>query len=229
MGAFINRAEKRFFILDKKTVGFGGKPIGSHAFFPDFSISKILGEPRRDTERLTWLVCPHLSKRKMVYEYYRNSGLIMVVLGKCMCEACYDMVISVDDLSEWVKVSRPMTDESFQEQFISPLVSCNQEYFVAGGHAHHSDQRQWSWISCSHLAKTDGLFNIYTGCEPIFFYEGCVTCNDCIDINPSGSSVNKLIMDCEPMTDFQFQERIINPLYPMNLDVLEAIGHFSMS
>jgi hypothetical protein len=84
----------------------------------------------------------------------------------------------------------------------------------------------WTWISCTHLAKVNGLNEIYGGCEPIYFFEGYVTCNDCIEIDAADSSSLKLLLDCEPMTDLHFQERIINALYPINDATLQKVGHF---
>jgi hypothetical protein len=84
---------------------------------------------RLDDRRKSWSVCSHLSHPDRLLDYYMGSGSIMVLLGKCFCHECYEMVLSRRDLKEFMASCQHMTDLMFQENFIDPLIQINREVF----------------------------------------------------------------------------------------------------
>jgi hypothetical protein len=179
-----------------------------------------------DDRRKSWSVCPHLSRPDELLNYYMASGSIMVLLGKCFCHECYEMVLSRRDLKEFMDSCQHMTDKRFQEDFIDPLFQINRKVFRTKRKLTGEDTTQWTWIGCPHVSKEGQLESLYTSCSPVFFYEGFVTCNDCSEVVPTASLYLQTLLECEAMTDDQLQERVIDQLYPINTKVLEAVGHY---
>jgi hypothetical protein len=83
-----------------------------------------------------------------------------------------------------------------------------------------------SVFGCPHVSKDGQLESLYTGCNPVFFYEGFVTCNDCIEVVPTASLYLQTLLECEAMTDDQLQDRVIDQLYPINRTTMEAVRHY---
>jgi hypothetical protein len=150
----------------------------------------------------------------------------MVLLGKCFCHDCYEMVLSRRDLREFIDSCQLLTDEKFQEDFIDPLFQINRKSFSANNNLTAEDTSQWTWTCCPHVSKEGQLESLYMGCNPVFFYESFVTCNDCIEVVPTASLYLQTLLECEALTDDQLQEVVIDQLYPINLAVLEAVGHY---
>lgn len=179
-----------------------------------------------DDTRKSWSVCPHLSSLEGLFDYYMASGSIMVILGKCFCHECYKMVLSQKDLKEFMESSKQMTDKMFQVDFVDTLVQTKRQVFKTRRNFAGEEKSRWSWVCCSHVSKVDQLEELYTSCNPIFFHEGFVICNECKDIVPSASLYLQTLMECEAMTDDELQGRVIDRLYPINREILEAVGHY---
>jgi hypothetical protein len=179
-----------------------------------------------DDRRKSWSVCSHLSHPESLLDYYMGSGSIMILLGKCFCHDCYEMVLSRRDLKEFMASCQHMTDLMFQENFIDPLIQINREVFRTKRKLTGEDTTQWTWIGCPHVSKEGQLESLYTGCDPVFFYEGFVTCNDCIEVVTTASLYLQTLLECEAMTDDQLQDRIIDQLYPINRTTMEAVRHY---
>ena len=225
MGANLNKTEKSLFIIDKPEWKNGAIAIGP----PNFS-NNIVRKPTKDilnidSKKHTWLVCPHLSLPNLVYRYYMASGLITIVLGKCFCESCLDMILSRDDLSELIGSSRPMTDRQFQENFISPLMDSNYNFTKLLGDRADDLMSPKSWITCSHTITQDSLKKLYAAGGQIFIFESFFTCQDCFEKIPTDRLVDLLYAGAS-MTDAIFQKNIIDPLYAINFESLNAVGHF---
>jgi hypothetical protein len=154
------------------------------------------------------------------------SGSIMVLLGKCLCHDCYMKILCRRDLTEFLESCDHMTDRRFQEDFIDPLFQINKEVFRTRREYTGEESTRWTWIGCPHVAQEKQLQGLYTSCNPIFFYEGFVTCTECTEVVPSASPYLQTLMDCEAMTDCELQRRVIDRLYPINREVLEAVGHY---
>ncbi len=182
--------------------------------------------PELDDRRRSWSVCPHLSSLEGLFDYYMASGSIMILLGKCFCHDCYEMVLSRKDLNGFMNSCRHMTDKQFQDEFIDPLMLINKEVFRTRRNCYGQETTQWTWIACPHVSKEGRLEELYARCSPIFLYEGFVSCTECNDVLPSSSLYLQTLLDCEAMTDEQLQDKIIDPLYPINRGVLEAVGHY---
>jgi hypothetical protein len=226
MAAQLNSAERPAFIIEKRQLKNGAVPIGVPIFSDNPMMNwKIIPE-KRDPKLTTWLVCPHLSRPEFVYRYYMASGLITIVLGKCFCEDCYDMILTRGYPSELIRVSRPMTDKLFQANFIDPLLKGNYHFSESPGHISNDPEAFKTWISCSHLATKAGLQKAYAQNGKIFIFEGYVICQNCFDMIPTASLID-LIYSGETMSAVHFQERIINTLYEINYDCLAAVGQFN--
>ena len=182
---------------------------------------------RLDDRRKSWSVCSHLTHPESLLDYYMSSGSIMVLLGKCFCHECYEMVLSRRDLKEFMDSCHHMTDRRFQEDFIEPLFQINRRVFRAKRNLTIKDTSRWTWIGCPHVSKEGQLESLYTGCDPVFFYEGFVTCNDCVEVVPTASLYQQTLLECEAMTDDQLQDRVIDRLYPVNRATMEAVRHYS--
>jgi hypothetical protein len=183
---------------------------------------------RNYSNQYTWLVCPHLSQPDFVYRYYLASGLITMVLGKCFCEACLDKILSNEDLSELIGSCRPMTDKIFQDNFIGPLIDSNFNFTKLFEQEEDYENPPKTWITCSHTATQSSLKKAYATGGQLFIFEGFFTCQDCFEKIPTDSLVD-LLYEGESMTDAFFQNRIIDSLYTINYDSLDAVGHFEHS
>jgi hypothetical protein len=225
MGANLNKTEKSLFIIDKPEWKNGAIAIGAPNFAKNIVWNPTIDILKKDSKKNTWLVCPHLSQPHLVYRYYMASGLITIVLGKCFCESCLDMILSKDDLSELIGSSRPMTDRQFQENFISPLMDSNYNFTKLLGISADDLASPKSWISCSHTITQESLKKLYAAGSQIFIFESFFTCQDCFEKIPTDSLVDLLYAGAS-MTDAIFQENIIDPLYTINYESLDAVGHF---
>jgi hypothetical protein len=181
-----------------------------------------------DDGRKSWSVCSHLCHPDSLLDYYMGSGSIMVLLGKCFCHDCYEMVLSRRDLKEFMDSCQHMTDWKFQGDFIDPLFQINRKVFRTKRNPTGEDTTQWTWTCCPHVSKEGQLESLYTGCKPVFFYEGFVACNDCIEAVPTASLYLQTLLECEAMTDDQLQDRVIDQLYPINREIMEAVRHYKI-
>jgi hypothetical protein len=226
MGANLNKTERSLFIIDKPEWKNGAIAIGAPYFAKNNVWNPTIDIPKKYSEENTWLVCPHLSQPNLVYRYYMASGLITIVLGKCFCESCLDMILSRDDLSELIGSSRPMTDRQFQKNFISPLMDSNYNFTKLLGDTADYLTFPNTWITCSHTITQENLKKLYAGGGQIFIFESFFTCQDCFEKIPTDSLVD-LLYAGESMTDAFFQKNIIDPLYTINYESLDAVGHFN--
>ena len=221
MGAYFDHTEGYRFLNGwrrPQPKGFGaGRMLNS---------SWLMKDQMLDDNRKSWAVCPHLSSLEGLFNYYMASGSIMVLLGKSFCHACYEMVLARRDLKEFMDSCEHMTDKTFQEDFIGPLVQINKQVFKTRRNFTGAEMTRWIWVGCSHVVKVEQLEELYTSCNPIFFHEGFVTCNECKDVIPTASLYLQTLMECEAITDDQLQEQVIDRLYPINREILEAVGHF---
>jgi hypothetical protein len=228
MGANLNKNENSFFILSKP--GWSGGAVA--AGLPGYSESQMPVAPVENvdkySDKYTWLVCPHLARPELVFQYYLASGLITVVLGKCFCESCLDRILSNEDLLDLIDACRPMTDRIFQEDFVSPLMdsnfSFNQIVEVANTVSEHPPK---NWITCRHTASRGALRKAYASGGQLFIFEGFFTCQECFEKIPTDSLVD-LLYEGETMTDAFFQNKIVNSLYDINYESLNAVGHFEL-
>jgi hypothetical protein len=179
-----------------------------------------------DDKWKSWSVCSHLSHPGSLLDYYMGSGSITILLGKCLCQRCHEMIVSKSDLTEVMSDSKHMTDRGFQKDFIEPLIKSNREFVKSRNQVSWNEQSQGYWICCPDVSRESQLEQLYGGCSPLFLFEGYVGCNDCMEVIPSTSTYLQMVLDCEAMTDLQFQQRIIETLYPINRAVLEAVGHY---
>lgn len=225
MGANFDKNEKSFFIIDKAGWRNGAIATGTPNFAEDLFFTPTINAARRYSNKYTWLVCPHLSQPDLVYRYYLASGLITIVLGKCFCEACLDRILANDDLSELIGSSRPMTDNIFQENLIGPLLDSNFNFtrMFEDGTNHNAAPK--TWITCAHTATQDALKKAYVTGGQFFAFEGFFTCQDCFEKIPTDSLVD-LLYEGESMTDDYFQNRIIDSLYAINYESLDAGGQY---
>ena len=227
MGANLDRNEKSFFIFDKPAWQGGAISAGLPGYAEDLTIAPTFTAIPKNSSTFTWLVCPHLSQPDLVYRYYLASGLITIVLGKCFCEDCLDQILSNDDLSELIGACRPMTDTSFQNNFISPLIDSNFNFTKLIEQEESFETPPKTWITCSHTATRKTLKRAYETGGQLFIFEGFFTCQDCFEKIPTDSLVD-LLYEGESMTDDYFQNRIINTLYSINYESLDAVGHFEV-
>ena len=225
MGANLDKNEKSFFVINKPEWKNGAFAIGTPGYAENLILTPTIDAARRNSHKYTWLVCPHLSQPDLVYRYYLSSGLITIILGKCFCESCLDKVLSNDDLSELISWCRPMTDILFQENFISPLIDSNFNFTKMFEQASDYNNPPKTWITCSHTATRDSLKKAYAAGGQLFIFEGFFTCQDCFEKIPTESLVD-LLYEGESMTDAIFQSNIIDSLYAINYESLDAVGHF---
>jgi hypothetical protein len=226
MGANLDKNERSFFIIDNPGWSSGAVATGTPNYVRDFVFYPTIDAARKDSHKYTWLVCPHLSDPELVYRYYLSSGLITIVLGKCFCESCLDKILSKEDLSESIGSSRPMTDNSFQEDFIIPLIDSNYNFIKLSEGRSSLDDASKTWITCPHTATRESLKASYSAGGQLFLFEGFFTCQDCFEKIPTASIVD-LLYEGKSVTDDYFQNKIINSLYDINYESLNAVGHFS--
>jgi hypothetical protein len=227
MGANIDKNEKSFFIIDKPGWKNGAISIGLPGFAENLIATPTIDAARLNSHKYTWLVCPHLSQPDLVYRYYLASGLITIVLGKCFCEACLDKILSNDDLTELIASCRPMTDDLFQENFISPLIDSNFNFTKMFGQQEDCGNPPKTWITCPHTSTRESLKKAYAIGGQLFIFEGFFTCQDCFEKIPTDSLVD-LLYEGETMTDAFFQDKIVDSLYTINYESLDAVGHFQL-
>jgi hypothetical protein len=225
MGANLNKTEKSLFVIDKPELKHGAIAIGAPNFTKNRVWNSSIEVLQPYAESNTWLVCPHLSEPNLVYRYYLASGLITIVLGKCFCDTCLDMILSRDDLAELIGSSIPMTDRMFQQNFISPLIDSNYNFTKLLGERTDDRTSSKTWISCPHTITQDRLKKLYAAGGQIFIFESFFTCQDCFEKIPTESLVDLLYAGAS-MTDVFFQKNIIDPLYAINYESLHAVGHF---
>jgi hypothetical protein len=224
MGAHLVHASRPYSFLKKNGADSTEAEASKMLFWRNWSLTER--NPVQDSNRKSWAVCPHLSSFEGLFDYYMASGPIMILLGKCFCHDCYGKALSKEGLAEFMESCHHMTDRNFQDDFIAPLFQINREVFRTIRNYTCEESTQWTWISCPHVCKEGQLEGLYTKCNPIFFHEGFVTCNECRYVIPSASLYLQTLLDCEAMTDAQLQERVIDQLFPINREVLEAVGHY---
>jgi hypothetical protein len=227
MGAEVDKTEKTFFILDKPELNLGAVASGRPNFTDDLSPGLPQPVATKDLRAYTWLVCPHLSEAERVYDYCLASGLITIVLGKCFCETCYDNILSTGDLAELIGSGRPMTDRQFADDLISPIIASNSDCARLTDSPGNDINSPSSWISCDHLATRSGLRKVYAGGGQIYIFEDYFICQDCFNSIPAESLVD-LIYEGHLMTEGLFYEEIIESLYEINYESLQAVGHFTL-
>jgi len=226
MGAMIDTTEKAYFISDTGLKDVGATINGTPAFLLERSPNpENYVKLGIDAEKSKWLVCPHLSEPQRVFNYYMSSGLIIIVMGKCFCESCLDMILIKDDVNDFLNSSVPMTDRLFQENFIDPLLDSNYNFTRQAGFIAENEDTPRTWVTCSHFSDQSGLLDVYASGGQIFIFEGYFTCQDCFDKIPTYSLVD-VLYEGNSMTDESFQEQIIDPLYTINYESLKALGHF---
>jgi hypothetical protein len=227
MGANLDKKEKSFFVVDKPECYNGAIATGMPGYAESLLLAPTAAIARKSSHKFTWLVCPHLSRPDLVYRYYLASGLITIVLGKCFCESCLDRILSNDDLSELIGSCRPMTDILFQDNFISPLIDSNINFNKLFEQQEDYDNPPKTWITCCHTATRNSLKKAYATGGQLFIFEGFFTCQDCFEKIPTDSLVD-LLYQGESMTDAFFQNHIIDSLYVINYESLDAVGHFEL-
>ncbi len=227
MGAEVDKTEKSFFIIDKPELNLGAVASGT----PNYTDNLSLGLPQpvraKDSRTYTWLACPHLSEADLVYNYCLASGLITIVLGKCFCETCYDNILNTGDLAELIRSGRPMTDRQFADNIITPIVESNRDCARMANSPGNDTNAPKTWVSCAHLATRAGLRKVYAGGGQIYIFEDYFICQDCFNSIPAESLVD-LLYGGQLMTDVFFYERIIESLYEINYESLQAVGHFNL-
>jgi len=227
MGAEIDKTAKSFFILDKPELKLGAVASGIPNYTDGLLPGMALPVAAKNSETYTWLVCPHLSQADLVYNYCLASGLITIVLGKCFCETCYDNILNTGDLSELIGSGRPMTDRQFADNLINPIIESNCACTRLAGSPGNGIYAPNTWVSCPHLVTRDGLRKVYAGGGQIYIFEDYFICQDCFNSIPTESLVD-LLYDGKFMTDVFFYERILESLYEINYESLQAVGHFTL-
>jgi hypothetical protein len=228
MGAELDKTEKAFFIFDKPELNLGAVASRISNFSDDLSPALPQRAAAKDANAYTWLVCHHLSQADLVYNYCLASGLITIVLGKCFCETCYDNILKTGDLAELIGSGRPMTDRHFANNIVTPIIASNDAFARRAEDSRRDTNMPNTWVSCTHLANRDGLRKVYAGGGQIYIFEDYFICQDCFDAIPADSLVD-LIYEGQLMTDALFYKRIIESLYEINYESLQAVGHFNFS
>lgn len=181
----------------------------------------------REDQRIYWSVCPHLSDPSSLFCYYAGLGSIMLLLGKCLCHECYESILAKKDLTDFMDSCDHLTDRGFQQDFVQPLFQVNKEAFRTRNNLSGNETTCWTWIGCPHVSRPDDLQQMYANCKPIFFQEGFITCNDCLNVFPSASMYLQILLGCEAMTDTELQERVFKQLYPINRSIVTAVRSYS--
>jgi thiol-disulfide isomerase/thioredoxin len=228
MKAEVTTTEKSLLVRGKPELDGGIIITGTPNFLKNIGLRSPQNIAERDSKKLTWSVCPHLSEPDKVDKYYLSSGLIVIVFGRCFCENCLDMILSQEDLSELTKLSIPMTDKLFQEYFIDPLIFSNHNFSKNYSYSGINGESRTAWVSCPHMANKAGLKEVYSNGGQICIFESYLTCQSCFDKIPTDGLVD-LNYDGTSMSDALFQEMIINPLYSINFDSLTSAGTFGFS
>ena len=228
MGAELDKTEKAFFIFEKPELNLGAVASGISNYTDE--LGPDLPQPviNKDAELYTWLACRHLSQADLVYNYCLASGLITIVLGKCFCETCYDNILQTGDLAELIGTGRPMTDRQFAENIVTPIIASNDDFAREMNSTRSDIHAPNTWVSCTHLATPNGLRKVYAGGGQIYIFEDYFICQDCFNSIPAESLVD-LVYEGHLMTDVLFYERIIESLYEINYESLQAVGHFNLA
>jgi hypothetical protein len=229
MGAMIDTNEKSFFFPDIGIKDSGATVNGTPAFLLNNDpFNGNLVKLGIDDANCSWLICPHLSNPDRVFNYYMSSGLIIIVMGKCFCETCLDMIIIKNDLSDFLKSCSPVTDGLFQETIVNPMIDSNYNFTKEAGYISEFEETPKTWVACSHLSTQTGLNDVYSQGGQIFIFESYFTCQDCFDKIPTYSLVD-VLYEGESMTDEYFQKQVIDPLFSINYKSLKALGHFEFT
>ena len=224
MGVEVYITKKAFLIQQNYNLKSGAIAIGTPILAKSLALGSTKNVARRDPNKHTWSVCPHLFKPDKIIEYYMSSGLIVIAYGQCFCENCLDLIISQDNFSELAESSIPMTDTLFQQNFIDPLIRSNYNFCKSIGQIGVNEESPKTWISCHHLATERGLQEVYSNGGQLCIFENYFTCQQCFDKIATDSLVD-LLNKGTSMTDSVFQEKIIDPLYSINYSSLESIPH----
>lgn len=223
MGAILDSKGKSFFLAGNMNLIAGATAFGLPTILSCNEEAQINDSKYDlDDSRYTWLVCPHLSGSERVYEYYMSSGLIIIVLGKCFCEDCLDMILFKSDLSDLFKSSRPMTDRLLQENFVNSLIYSNSNFTNRYNYIEEDQNSRKTWICCSHLSTEEKLNDVYSNCGQIYIFENHIICQDCFNTIPENSLID-ILYTGEAMTNMLFQETIVNSLYSINYEMLTSI------
>jgi hypothetical protein len=223
MGATLDSKGKSFFLAENTSLIAGATAFGLPTISPCNEEAQINDSKYDlDDSRYTWLVCPHLTESERVYEYYMSSGLIIIVLGKCFCEDCLDMILFNSDLSDFVKSSRPMTDRLLQENFVNSLIDSNSNFTNKYNYIEEDQNSRKTWICCHHLSTVAKVNDVYSNCGQIYIFENQVICQDCFNTIPDNSLID-ILYTGEAMTNMIFQETIVNSLYSINYEILTSI------
>ena len=229
MGAMIDTNQKSFFLPDIGSKERGATVNGTAAFFLNNDpFNANLVKLGIDNANCSWLICPHLSDPDKVFNYYMSSGLIIIVMGKCFCETCLDMIIIKNDLSDFLRSCSPVTDGLFQETIINPMIDSNYNFTKEAGYISECEKTSKTWVACSHLSTPTGLNDVYSQGGQIFIFESYFTCQDCFDKIPTYSLVD-VLYEGESMTDENFQKQVVDPLFSINYKSLKALGHFGFT
>ena len=210
MVAFLDKTRKSYFVLDEPGTGI--------LFGRDLSISlnaealqsHTKGYDHEQGPQNPWAVCRHLSGPESLMAYYLKAGFIMVLLGKCLCQECHELILASRDLTSFLESCEHMSDLGLQKNFFNPLIWINGKTMKA------SHDR---WACCPHVSKKAGLERLYRG-SPIFFHAGQVTCTECMGIPFRAGS---LFSEHTMMNDDLFQATIVDRLYPLNTEILKTI------
>jgi hypothetical protein len=223
MGAILDSKGKSFFLAGNTSLFAGAAALDLPTISPCNEEAQINDSIYDlDNSRYTWLVCPHLTGPEKVYEYYMSSGLIIIVLGKCFCEDCLEMILFNSDLSDLVKSSRQMTDRLLQENFVHSLIDSNSNFANKYNYIEEDQNSRKTWICCSHLSTEARLNDVYSNCGQIYIFENHIICQDCFNTIPENSLID-ILYTGEAMTNVLFQETIVNPLYSINYEMLTLI------
>ncbi len=227
MGANLNKYENSFFILNRPGWSSGAIAVGLPGYVESPLPVTPVASADQSVGQYTWLVCPHLSQPESVFQYYLSSGLITIVLGKCFCESCLERILSGKDLADLIDTCRPMTDKIFQQDFVGPLIDSNFSFNQIIEVQEDPGKPPKNWITCPHTASRGSLRKAYASGGQLFIFEGFFTCQDCFEKIPSDSLVD-LLYEGETMTDAFFQQQVVNALYDINFESLDAVGHFEL-
>jgi hypothetical protein len=129
------------------------------------NVLQFPGKRLERDERRSWSVCPHLSHSDSLFDYYVASEPIMLLLGKCLCHGCYELILKKRNLNEFMESCDHMTDREFQKGFINPLFQINREVISTKRNSNGEKTNLWTWISCSHVSEERQLENLYTSCD----------------------------------------------------------------
>jgi len=221
MSVFISDLRKRF---HRKRHVFGSIVGVPRIEYEDELAEDFVQE--QNNKKKTWSVCFHLSHQENLVDYYLGSGLIVILSGKCLCQGCYERVVSGGDIKDFSGSCRMLTDLEMQNILIDPMLQINRETFSSCSQQPLGRQGQCTWVSCPHISSFKELEILYTRCYPIFLNEGYVSCEDCVGKIPTPKSLTQTLLGCESMTDQSFQKKIIDRLFLINLEVLESVGHY---